>query len=72
MFYDWHLANADLRLGSCYFERRTMEACEIMGRLIIIVLVVCGLLFVLEKSGLEDEAKALIHAAFSAGAEATK
>ena len=49
-----------------------MEACEIMGRLIIIVLVVCGLLFVLEKSGLEDEAKALIHATFSAGAEATK
>jgi len=43
-----------------------------MGRLIIIVLVVCGLLFVLEKSGLEDETKALIHAAFSAGAEATK
>ena len=32
-----------------------------MDRLIVIVLVVCGILFVLEKSGLEDEAKALIH-----------
>ena len=49
-----------------------MEACEIMGRLITIILVICGLLFVLEKSGLEDEAKALVHAAFSAGAEVTK
>ncbi len=43
-----------------------------MSRLIVIVLVVCGILFVLEKSGLDDEAKALIHAAFSAGAEVTK
>jgi uncharacterized membrane protein len=43
-----------------------------MVRLITIILVICGLLFVLEKSGLEDEAKALVHAAFSAGAEATK
>ncbi len=43
-----------------------------MDRLIVIVLVIGGILFVLEKSGLEDEAKALIHAGFSAGAEATK
>jgi hypothetical protein len=43
-----------------------------MERLIIIVLVICGLLFILEKSGLEDEVRNLVHAAFSAGAEATK
>jgi len=43
-----------------------------LSRLITIILVVCGLLFILEKSGLDDEAKALIHAALSAGAEVTK
>jgi len=43
-----------------------------MGRLITIILVVCGLLFVLEKSGFDDEVKALVHSVFSAGAEATK
>ena len=43
-----------------------------MSRLTVIVLVVCGILFILEKSGLDDEVKALVHSAFSAGAEATK
>ena len=43
-----------------------------MSRLIVIILVICGILFILEKTGLDDEAKALIHAALSAGAEVTK
>ncbi len=40
-----------------------------MLKLINIVLVICGVLYILDKAGLNDEAKALVHSALIKGVE---
>ena len=40
-----------------------------MLKLINLILVICGVLFILEKAGLNDEVRALIHGALLKGVE---
>jgi len=40
-----------------------------MLKLINLILVICGVLFILEKAGLNDEVRALVHSALLKGVE---